>query len=142
MSSGGKITPFLLFQFAVVLVVLLVTAFRPGPWDTTRAIGFLIALFATALLFIARYQIGSSFTVTPQARALVTHGVYSRIRNPIYVFSGLVLARVFISFHFFRGLLLLLVLIPVQTIRARQESKVLEQKFGDEYREYRERTWF
>ena len=142
MSSGGKITAFLVFQFGVVLVVLLVTAFRPGPWDSTRAIGFLIALFATIILFIARYQIGSSFTVTPQARALVTHGVYSRIRNPIYVFSGLVLAGVFISFHLSWGLLLLLVLIPVQTIRARQENKVLEQKFGDEYREYRERTWF
>src|SRR5262249_54775699 len=85
----------------------------PRPWDTTRAIGFLIALFATIILFIARYQIGSSFTVTPQARALVTHGVYSRIRNPIYDFSGLVPAGVFISFHLSWGLLLLLVLIPV-----------------------------
>jgi len=142
MSSGGKVKPFLLFQFGVVLVVLLITAFRPGPWDAVRTIGFLLALLATLFLFIARYQIADSFTVTPQARALVTHGIYSRIRNPIYVFSALVLAGVFISFHFFWGLPLLLVLIPIQAFRANQESKVLEEKFGDEYREYRERTWF
>jgi len=142
MSNAGKITPFLMFQFAVVALVLLATALRPGAWDTMRILGFIIALFAAAILFIARYQIGSSFSVTPQARALVTHGIYSTIRNPIYVFSALLLAGVFISFHFLWGLLLLLVLIPIQTIRAQQESKVLEEKFGDDYREYRKRTWF
>jgi protein-S-isoprenylcysteine O-methyltransferase Ste14 len=142
MSNAGKITPFLMFQFAVVALVLLATTLRPGAWDTMRILGFIIALFAAAILFIARYQIGSSFSVTPQARALVTHGIYSKIRNPIYVFSALLLAGVFISFHFLWGLLLLLVLIPIQTIRAQQESKVLEEKFGDDYREYRKRTWF
>ncbi|PYV53723.1 MAG: hypothetical protein DMG91_16380 [Acidobacteria bacterium] len=142
MSNAGKITPFLMFQFAVVALVLLATALRPGAWDTMRILGFIIALFAAAILFIARYQIGSSFSVTPQARALVTHGIYSKIRNPIYVFSALLLAGVFISFHFLWGLLLLLVLIPIQTIRAQQESKVLEEKFGEDYREYRKRTWF
>jgi protein-S-isoprenylcysteine O-methyltransferase Ste14 len=142
MSGGGRITAFLLFQFGVISVVLLVTALRPGPWDPIRITGFLIALFATVILFLARYQIGGSFTVIPQARALVTHGVYSRIRNPIYVFSALLLVGVFISFHFFWGLLILLALIPIQTVRARKESQVLEEKFGDEYREYRKRTWF
>jgi protein-S-isoprenylcysteine O-methyltransferase Ste14 len=142
MSNAGKITPFLMFQFAVVALVLLATVLRPGAWDTMRILGFIIALFAAAILFIARYQIGSSFSVTPQARALVTHGIYSKIRNPIYVFSALLLAGVFISFHFLWGLLLLLVLIPIQTIRAQQESKVLEEKFGEDYREYRKRTWF
>ena len=142
MSNAGKITPFLMFQFAVVALVLLATALRPGAWDTMRILGFIIALFAAAILFIAHYQIGSSFSVTPQARALVTHGIYSKIRNPIYVFSALLLAGVFISFHFLWGLLLLLVLIPIQTIRAQQESKVLEEKFGEDYREYRKRTWF
>ena len=142
MSSGGKITAFMAFQFAMVAIVLLVTALRPGPWDLMRAVGFFIALFATVLLFMARYQIGHSFSVTPQARVLITHGIYSKIRNPIYVFSALLLAGVFISFHFLWGLLLLLMLIPIQTFRARQETKVLQEKFGDEYREYRKRTWF
>jgi protein-S-isoprenylcysteine O-methyltransferase Ste14 len=30
----------------------------------------------------------------------------------------------------------------MQILRARREAKVLEEKFGDEYREYKKRTWF
>ena len=39
-------------------------------------------------------------------------------------------------------LLLLLVLVPVQVLRARREAAVLEARFGDTYRDYRKRTWF
>ena len=46
----------------------------------------------------------------------------------------------------FLGLpLLLLVWVPAvvwQMRRARRESRVLEDAFGDEYRRYRSRTWF
>ena len=38
-------------------------------------------------------------------------------------------------------LLLLLVLVPIQIARAHQEAKVLEARFGDEYRNYRKGTW-
>jgi len=34
------------------------------------------------------------------------------------------------------------VLIPMQILRARREAAVLEEKFGDAYREYRKQTWF
>jgi protein-S-isoprenylcysteine O-methyltransferase Ste14 len=34
------------------------------------------------------------------------------------------------------------VLIPMQIVRARKEARVLEEKFGEEYRAYRARTWF
>ena len=37
---------------------------------------------------------------------------------------------------------LLLVLIPVQIVRARKEAKVLEAKFGEEYRACRAKIWF
>ena len=39
-------------------------------------------------------------------------------------------------------LLLLVVVVPMQVIRARKEAKVLEEKFGDTYRDYRSKTWF
>jgi protein-S-isoprenylcysteine O-methyltransferase Ste14 len=137
-----KITPLFVFQFCVVLVVISVIAFRPGEWSSSRWIGLCIAVPSAVFLFTARWQLGRSFSVTPQARALVTEGIYSKIRNPIYVFSGLMILGVLIAIHYRYAFLLLAVLVPVQIIRAHQEAKVLEAKFGDEYRRYRERTWF
>lgn len=40
------------------------------------------------------------------------------------------------------GLGILVIVVPLQMYRAKQEAKVLEAKFGEEYRAYRSRTWF
>jgi protein-S-isoprenylcysteine O-methyltransferase Ste14 len=103
-----------------------------------------LAVMAVAwcLFAIARIQLGRSFSVAAKAKSLVTTGLYSRIRNPIYVFGGLVIAAFLV--YIGRPLLLLvfLILIPVQIVRARKESQVLEETFGDEYRAYKAQTWF
>jgi protein-S-isoprenylcysteine O-methyltransferase Ste14 len=142
MPRNEKITPLLVLQFCVVVTVISVVSFRPGEWSNARWVGLCIAIPAAVLLFVARWQLGTSFSVTPQARALVTHGVYSKIRNPIYVFSGLTLLGVLIALNSRYAFLLLAVVIPVQVIRAHQETKVLEARVGDEYRQYRKGTWF
>jgi protein-S-isoprenylcysteine O-methyltransferase Ste14 len=142
LAAQHKITPFFILQFCLVLIVISAVVFRPGRWDTARLTGLCIAVPAAVFLFTARWQLGSSFAITPQARALVTRGLYSRIRNPIYVFSTLYILGVLIALGHPYALLLLLILVPIQIVRARQEGKVLEAKFGDEYRRYREGTWF
>jgi len=60
-------TPFLVFQLCAVLIVISVAVFRPGPWTTTRWVGFGMAVPAAVLLFVARWQLGKSFSVTPQS---------------------------------------------------------------------------
>jgi protein-S-isoprenylcysteine O-methyltransferase Ste14 len=142
MPGHEKITPLFILQFCVVLVVISIVVFRSGEWNAARWAGLCIAVPAAVLLFTARWQLGRSFSVTPQARELVTQGVYSKIRNPIYVFSALLLAGVLIALQYRYALLLLVVVIPVQMVRAHQEAKVLEARFGEQYRKYREGTWF
>jgi protein-S-isoprenylcysteine O-methyltransferase Ste14 len=86
--------------------------------------------------------LGNSFSVSPQATQLVTRGIYSRIRNPIYVFGTLVFTGLFL---FLERPFLLLLLVPVlilQITRAGAEARVLEAHFGDEYRQYKAHTWF
>lgn len=142
MPDHEKLTPLFVFQFCIVVVVILAVVFRPGQWSVARWLGLAIAIPAAVLLFTARWQLGASFSVTPKARALVTHGVYSKIRNPIYVFSALMLLGVLIALQYRYAFLLLALLIPIQMVRAHQESKILEATFGDEYRKYRMGTWF
>jgi protein-S-isoprenylcysteine O-methyltransferase Ste14 len=133
---------FLVVQMVAVLILLFVLAVWPGPWNLQRTTGSVLALAGMIGVFTARYQLGRSFSVTPQARALVTHGLYSKIRNPIYVFGTIAVAGVVLALHLRWGWILLAVLIAVQVLRARREARVLEAKFGDEYRRYRSQTWF
>jgi protein-S-isoprenylcysteine O-methyltransferase Ste14 len=141
-SRSEKITPFFILQFCMVLIAISAVALRPGTWNAARLAGFCIAVPAAVLLFTARWQLGKSFSVTPQARELVTWGIYSKIRNPIYVFSAFLLLGVLLALQYRYAFLLLLVLVPIQIARAHQEAKVLEARFGEEYRTYRKGTWF
>lgn len=114
----------------------------PGPWDLHRWIGSGLILIGMCGIATARIQLGRSFSVTAQARKLVTHGIYSKIRNPIYFFGMIAIAGFVVLMR--RPYLwpMFLAIAIVQIIRARKEAKVLESAFGEQYREYRRRTWF
>ena len=137
-----RVTPFLVFQSLILVGLTGYILLSPGEWNVYRWIAVAIALPSIVLFLIARYQLGRSFSVTAQAHELVTHGVYSKIRNPIYVFGGLVILAFLLTLQKPVFLLILLAMIPVQIKRTRNEAKVLEEKFGDAYREYRKKTWF
>jgi protein-S-isoprenylcysteine O-methyltransferase Ste14 len=116
---------------------------RPITWTPLQTIGLCLFAVGFVLWTVARFQLGASFAVTAQARQLVTHGIYSKIRNPIYVFGSFIIAGIFLLIGHPRWLLMIfVVVVPMQIWRARKESAVLEAKFGDEYRTYRASTWF
>jgi protein-S-isoprenylcysteine O-methyltransferase Ste14 len=114
----------------------------PETWTPIRMIG--VALIAVGFVFwtIARFQLGASFAVQAEARQLVTRGLYSKIRNPIYLFGSMVIAGGILAFGKPVWLLVFMLLIPLQLWRAQKESAVLEAAFGDEYRRYLAGTWF
>jgi len=113
-----------------------------GPRGTTRWIGLALGVMGLAGVIVARYTLGRAFSVKAKATELVTAGIYSRIRNPIYVSAEIFLLGVVTMLRNLWLLAALLVVIPLQVWRAHNEARVLEEKFGDEYREYRKRTWF
>lgn len=130
----------------IVLIVIgaLVFGYFAGhyPFTPQRVIGLCIAAIALALLLIARLQLGRAFNVDARASELVTSGLYARVRNPIYIFGSLLLGGVILWSGNPWYFLVFAILIPMQVIRARTEARVLEDKFGDAYREYRRKTWF
>ena len=126
----------------LVAMVFVGSHYRDAAWTRMRVAGLAIGLPALGTLIWARIELGGSFAVQPKATALVTRGIYSKIRNPIYVFSALVITGVFLYIERPLALCVLAAIIPLQIYRAGQEAKVLEEKFGEEYRQYRARTWF
>ncbi len=133
-------TLFLIEALFIALFFALVWR-HEGPWKTHQLAGLAIMLPSFFLWGLARWQLGESFSIAAKAKALVTRGLYSRIRNPVYVFGSLVIAGIFVYFGNPLLFLFFLVLIPMQVLRARKESQVLEAAFGDEYRTYKRRTW-
>ena len=137
MDAGAKFV-----MLAPVLpMVIFVAAFWHLPWTPLRIAGLLVFIGSFLLLTIARVNLGNSFSVTPQARQVIKHGVYSKVRHPVYVFSTLLFVGLIFYVNRPIFLLLFLVLVPVQVLRARAEERVLIEKFGDEYLNYRKSTW-
>ncbi len=129
-----------------VLVLLgftaVVTIYRPEPWNAARVLGIALLFPSLILWATARIQLGGSFSVRPQAKGLVTHGLYSKVRNPIYSFGSLAILGLILYTGKLRYLWVFAFLVPLQLFRIRKEEKVLQEKFGDAYLEYKRKTWF
>jgi protein-S-isoprenylcysteine O-methyltransferase Ste14 len=123
-------------------IALLGVVLRPSSWTGMAVAGLAILATGLVLLTVSRVQLGNAFSAEPRATTLVTHGLYARIRNPVYVF-GIVVLGGFVLYVQLPWLLLALVpLAALQVSRARREAKVLEDAFGDAYRAWRAQTWF
>ncbi|MFQ5451590.1 MAG: methyltransferase family protein [Nitrospinaceae bacterium] len=106
-------------------------------------IGLGIGGFGAGLWILAMIHLGTSLAVLPGARTLVAKGIYKYLRHPIYGGIGLTLFGLFLACGSVFGMIYLFaVVIPLNLFRAREEEKVLQEQFGDRYRQYRKDTWF
>jgi protein-S-isoprenylcysteine O-methyltransferase Ste14 len=130
-----------IIALSLCLMGLVVVGLDGGVWRVRHTVGLVIGFPTLILWALARTQLGASFSRRAEARRLVTHGLYARIRNPMYLFSELATLGLIIFVGWWWLLLLFLVTTPMQIWRARKEACALEAGFGDEYRAYRKRTW-
>ena len=140
--EGRKLYLFNVLQIAGSAILLWVLVRWNTPWNAMRYIGTVLSVAGGGLVAVARYQLGKSFSVKPEAHELVTRGLYSKIRNPIYVFGVVMFAGLLLVLQRPVLWIALVAMVIAQTIRARREAQVLETAFGDAYREYRSKTWF
>jgi protein-S-isoprenylcysteine O-methyltransferase Ste14 len=107
-----------------------------------RVIFLLFTLCCFICWLIARIQLGTFLTFEPKAHsALVTSGIYSKFRHPIYYFGSLALFFFFLLIEKYYYILVFVVLLPLQVIRAAKENRVLKEKFDDVYLEYMQQLW-
>ena len=103
--------------------------------------GISLAAISVALVVLSRIQLGKSFSLAPRAGELVTHGIYSRVRHPMYLFLDIAICGAALALHSWYVLLILVVLVPLQIRNARSESALLQAAFGERYENYRRSTW-
>ena len=128
--------------FLIAALAVLALQFIHQPWPPLRIAGAAIALASLVLVMLARIQLGRAFSIRAKATRLVTTGLYARLRNPIYVFGCFFFLGIAMFIPFWPLLLALIIVIPMQIVRARREAAVLEASFGEEYLRYRRQTWF
>ncbi len=125
------------------------------PWHGERIYESSIAWVPALMLFACGaslyYQVHRFFSPTkligkPQLRSdsreneLVIEGIHARMRHPTYLAHLSMMA----AFTVASGLLVLYVLLPMTLVTGawmiRQEDRELEERFGEEFREYKRRA--
>jgi protein-S-isoprenylcysteine O-methyltransferase Ste14 len=117
-------------------------AIMVGPDVTLSYTALCLSLVCAVMWFIARWQLGEAFSVTAQACHLVTQGLYSKFRHPIYIFGTLAFLFIVLALQGWPALFIWAIVILIQVTRVRREEQVLAETFGAEYTAYRSRTWF
>jgi protein-S-isoprenylcysteine O-methyltransferase Ste14 len=134
--------PAIVFPIVILLLYFFVPGLKEQPWTALRFFGAALALFGYSMVLTARLQLGKSFSVTPQAKELVTSGLYSRIRNPMYVFIDVMIFGSILALHLYWLFAIYPLFVAMQVFQAWREGKVLREKFGQAYIDYRNQTWF
>ncbi len=135
MSLSAK----LITVLPVVMIAVWIAMRREGPWNLMRFLSVLLIVVALGILVLARIQFEKQSSKHP---GLVTRGVYSRVRHPIYVFSSLAFLGLLLYLNVPEGILLLLPIELVLFHRARREEQELEAFYGEQYQRYKQKTWF
>ena len=112
------------------------------PLNLYTYIGIILLVFSIILFTVARIQLGGAFQASAEAIKLVKTGIYKKIRHPVYLFGAIFFLGMIFVMQRFLFLLIWLILIGFQIRRIRKEEKILTEKFGNEYLEYKKQTWF
>lgn len=144
-----RVLPPVYFLMAIIIMVSLhffapITIVVTSPWNL---LGVLPAGVALILMLYAAYSFKrAQTTIKPfqESSALVTSGVYSFTRNPMYLSMGLILAGIATWLGSVTSWLVILPFIfLISRVFIRTEEKMLAESFGSDYEEYclRVRRW-
>lgn len=128
-----------------IYVVGAAPAFASYPFHAMQAVLGTV-LFAAALWLFHRTHkdLGRNWSVTLEVRdqhKLVTHGVYNRVRHPMYAAFWLwALAQAFLLPNWIAGAAGLVGFGTLFLLRVGREERLMIETFGDDYRKYMERT--
>jgi len=106
--------------------------------------GIAVAIAALVMFRLTHKALGRNWSVSLQMRQdhkLITHGVYARIRHPMYTAFWLwAIAQALLLPNWIAGLSGLIGFGTLYLLRVGPEEAMMERQFGQEYRDYMART--
>ncbi|MFH1455909.1 MAG: isoprenylcysteine carboxylmethyltransferase family protein [archaeon] len=127
------------FLFTILIVYFITSKFT---LNTFFILGFLLSIIGIIIWWLGKLTLHNAFTAMPKAKKLMKKGIYSKIRHPIYFGLSLILIGWMILFQNWIIMIIFSSLIMILIIRAYFEEKILDKRFGKEYRTYKKETWF
>jgi len=135
----------LVWLLAHILTISSILIFRSqfSLTNSLTILSLILLVLGAIFLFISLINIGGYYTPSPIPKGLTTKGIYSRVRHPIYLSIDILFIGLSLIFTSVIGLLLtFLIIIPFHLYRMKKEERLLAEKFGKRYREYKDKTWF
>lgn len=129
------------FLYATITLIFFVLSW-PISAQMHHYVGILITIVSFILWIIARVQLGNAFSIDAKAQRLVTRGLYSKLRHPVYYFSILAVVGVGIYLWNVYIFIPIALLVCLEMYRLKKEEGVLYEKFGKDYTRYKANTWF
>ena len=111
--------------------------------QSAKSAGAALATFGLIIFILAFFSFGNSWRIgidREKSGALVTKGIFSITRNPIFVAFDLMSLGIFLvngTWFFLVFALLALITVHSQILR---EEKFLTQRYGEAYARYRKKT--
>ena len=116
--------------------------YRLPPW--AGLFGIVVFAGALWLFWRAHTDLGRNFSPTLHVRAdhtLVVHGVYRRVRHPMYAAQWLWgIAQALLVHNWVAGFSGLVISVLLYLLRIPREERMMAEHFGEEYRSYKDRT--
>lgn len=141
MSKATRLKLIVPIAYAVLSLLYFVIAWPAQP-KIYHLVGILITSVSYILWIFSRIQLGNAFSIAPKSKYLVTSGMYSKLRHPVYYFSiTAVLGLVLFAWQLIR-VVPLLALIALEVFRIKKEEALLLGSCGNEYAAYKTQTWF
>lgn len=106
------------------------------PASLHKTFGLALAFISLIFWIKAFRDLGTSFTTTPKARRVVTKGLYSVMRHPMYFFGILVFLGLAMALNHPYAYLAVILVAILQLARSLREEQVLRDKFEIEYGKY------
>ena len=112
--------------------------------DWLGYIGVGLLLISVLIFWRSHYDLKNNWSATItiyKEQILVTNGIYQYIRDPMYL-SLLIssIGQIFILQNWIAGPIRLIFFFPFYLVRKKNEEKLLEEQFGQQYLIYKEQT--